>query len=61
MVKDILEAGDIEVSVQSLKISPYPVSIGRIGEVRVFVKRTDEEEARRVLLIMKQTGEKEQE
>ena len=49
IVKDILESENIQVNIDSLKITPYPVSIGRIGEVRVMVHKDDEERARQLL------------
>ncbi len=57
IVKDILEAEDIQVVVKSLKISPYPVSIGRMGEIRLMVRSEDMEKAREVLSVMKQAQE----
>ncbi len=41
MVKDILESGGIEVVSRSHKVSPYPVNIGKIGEIRLYVKEDD--------------------
>jgi pentatricopeptide repeat protein len=38
---------------ESLKIRPYPLSIGRLGEVRLLVKDDDLEKAKAVLRIMK--------
>jgi hypothetical protein len=55
IVKDVLEAENIEVSFRSLKITPYPVSIGRMGEVRLLVKSEDLEKAKKVLKIMSDT------
>ena len=52
MMKDILEAENIEVVMQSMKITPYPVSFGRLGEVKLLVKEDDVEHAQRVLTIM---------
>lgn len=52
MMKDILEAENIEVVLKSMKISPYPVSFGRLGEVILLVKKKDIDNARRVLKIM---------
>ena len=49
IVKDVLESENIQVTIDSLKISPYPVSIGRMGEVRVFVKKIDEKRAKKIL------------
>jgi hypothetical protein len=53
IVKNILEAEGIQVSINSLKIRPYPVSIGRIGEVRLLVKKEDLKNAKEVLKTMK--------
>jgi len=52
IMKDILEAENIEVVLNSMKISPYPVSFGRLGEVKLLVKSDDIDNARRVLKIM---------
>jgi len=58
IVRDLLEAADIQVVVQSLKISPYPVSIGRMGEIRLMVRGEELERAREVLSVMEQSKEK---
>ncbi len=58
IVKDLLEAEDIQVVVQSSKISPYPVSIGRMGEIRLMVRAEELEMAREVLAVMEQGKEK---
>ena len=58
IVKDLLEAEDVQVVVKSSKISPYPVSIGLMGEIRILVKSEDLEKARDVLSVMKQDQEK---
>ncbi len=49
IVKDVLESESIKVVIESLKISPYPVNIGRIGEVRVLVKDKDVDRALKLL------------
>ena len=49
MIKDLLESGGIETILRSSKVSPFPVNIGRIGEVKVLVKKEDEESARRLI------------
>ncbi len=41
MIKDLLESGGIEVEIRSAKVTPYPVNIGKMGEVKVFVKEED--------------------
>jgi hypothetical protein len=49
MIKDLLESGGIPVVLRSSKISPYPVNIGKIGEIKVLVKKEDQEAAEEVL------------
>ena len=49
MIKDLLESGGIRVVLRSSKVSPYPVNIGKIGEIKVLVKKEDKEAAEEVL------------
>lgn len=49
MIKDLLESGGIPVVLKSMKISPYPVNIGKIGEVRVQVREKDRDRAEEVI------------
>lgn len=49
MIKDILESGGIQVVLRSSKVTPYPVNIGKMGEIRVLVRKEDEEEAEKVI------------
>ena len=49
MLKDVLESGDIPVQLLSAKVSPYPVNVGRMGEVKVMIRETDRDEAEEVL------------
>ena len=49
IIKDLLESGGIPVVLRSSKISPYPVNIGKIGEVKVLVKKEDKETAEKVI------------
>ncbi|HDH06516.1 MAG TPA: DUF2007 domain-containing protein [Nitrospirae bacterium] len=53
IVKDVLEAENIQVVVKSLKVTPYPVNIGRMGEVRLLVRNEDFEKAEKVLKIIR--------
>ncbi len=53
IVRNILEAEGIEVVVDSLKVRPYPVSIGKMGQIKLLVKKNHEKEARRIIEIMK--------
>lgn len=56
IVKDILDAEDIPVVMNSLKVRPYPVNIGRMGEVRLLVREEDVKKAASILEIMKNTS-----
>ena len=49
MIKDLLESGDIPVVLRSSKVSPYPVNIGKMGEIRVLVRSIDKEAAEKVI------------
>lgn len=49
MIKDILESGGIPVVLRSARVSPYPVNIGRIGEIKVLVQDEDKEMAMKVI------------
>lgn len=59
IVKDVLESEGIQAVIKSLKVRPYPVSIGRMGEVRVLVRAGDAEKAKGLLEIIKETYGKE--
>ncbi len=52
IVKDVLEAEDIEVVVKSQRISPFPVNVCIMGEIKLMVKDEDLDRARKVLEIM---------
>jgi hypothetical protein len=52
IVKNILEAEGIQVVVNSHKVRPYPVSVGKIGEVRLLVKKESIDKAKEILKIM---------
>ncbi len=49
MIKDLLESGGIEVNIRSCKVSPYPVNVGRMGEVKVLIREKDKEAAEAML------------
>ena len=49
MIKDLLESGGIAVEMRSAKVSPYPVSVGKMGEVKLFVREEDRSEAEELL------------
>jgi hypothetical protein len=49
IIKDILESGGIPVVIRSAKVTPYPVNVGKMGEVKVLVRKEDKETAERVI------------
>lgn len=49
MLKDLLESGEIPVVLRSSKVSPYPVNVGKIGEVKILVRDDDRELAEKVI------------
>ena len=55
IVQQVLEAEDIVVDVRSQRISPFPVNVCRMGEIRLMVKSGDLKRAHEVLQIMRET------
>jgi hypothetical protein len=49
MIKDLLESGGIPVVLRSSKVTPYPVNIGKMGEIRILVREEDKETAEEVM------------
>jgi len=49
IVKDLLESGGIPVALRSSKVSPFPVNIGKIGEIRLLVPQADKTLAEKVI------------
>jgi hypothetical protein len=49
IIKDLLESGGIQVVLRSSKVTPYPVNIGKIGEIRLLVRQEDKEAAEKVI------------
>jgi hypothetical protein len=49
MVKDLLESGGIRVALRSAKVTPYPVNIGKMGEIKVMVRKEDQVAAEEAL------------
>jgi len=49
IIKDLLESGGITVVLRSSKVSPYPVNIGKMGEIKILVKKEDKETAEKVV------------
>ncbi len=49
MIKDLLESGGIPVVLRSSKVTPYPVNIGKMGEIKILVRKEDKETAEEVI------------
>jgi hypothetical protein len=49
IIKDLLESGGIPVIIRTSKVSPYPVNIGKMGEVKILVREQDKDEAEKVI------------
>jgi len=49
MIKDLLESGGIPVVLRSSKVTPYPVNVGRMGEIKILVRRENRETAQEVI------------
>lgn len=49
MIRDLLESGGIPVQIRSAKVTPYPVNIGKMGEVKLLVREQDKENAEQAL------------
>jgi hypothetical protein len=49
IIKDLLESGGIPVVLRSSKVTPYPVNVGKIGEIKILVRKEDKEAAEKVI------------
>jgi hypothetical protein len=49
IIKDLLESGGISVVIRSSKVSPYPVNVGKMGEIKILVRKEDKDEAEKVI------------
>ena len=49
MIKGLLESGGIPVILRSSKVAPYPVNIGRMGEIKILVREEDKGTAKKVI------------
>ncbi len=49
IVRDLLESGGIRTNLVSLKVTPYPVNVGRMGESKLYVHKADAERARELI------------
>jgi hypothetical protein len=49
MIKALLEGGNIPVILRSAKVTPYPVNIGKMGEIKIMVREKDRSSAEDIL------------
>ncbi|MEJ2182582.1 MAG: DUF2007 domain-containing protein [Nitrospirota bacterium] len=49
ILKDLLESGGIPVRTRSLRVGPYPVNVGRMGEIKILVRRHDRPSAEQAI------------
>ncbi len=49
IIKDLLESGGIPAVLRSSKVGPYPVNIGKMGEIKILVRKDDKETAEKVI------------
>jgi hypothetical protein len=49
MIKDLLESGEVPVVLRSSKVSPYPVNVGKIGEIKILGRDEDKEIAEKLI------------
>lgn len=49
IIKALLVSGEIPVVLRSSKVSPYPVNVGKIGEIKILVKCEDKEIAEKLI------------
>lgn len=49
IIKDLLESGGIPVVLRSSKMTSFPVNVGKIGEIKILVKKGDKETAEKVI------------
>jgi len=49
MIKDLLESGGIPVVLRSSKMTSFPVNVGKIGEVKILVRKEDKEVAEGII------------
>jgi hypothetical protein len=59
MIKDLLESGGIDSVIRSDKVSPYPVNVGKMGEVKIFVREEDKDAAVEMIAQFREQSEEE--
>jgi hypothetical protein len=49
IIKDLLESGGIPLVLRSSKVTPFPVNVGKIGEIKVLVRNVDKKTAEKII------------
>jgi hypothetical protein len=49
IIEDLLKSGGIAVVVRSAKATPYPVNLGKMGEIKILVREEDKVRAEEAL------------
>ena len=49
IVQGLLESGGIQVVIRSAKVTPYPVNVGKMGEVKVLVRKESKKAAEELM------------
>jgi len=49
IIVGLLQGGGIEVRLSSAKVQPYPVNVGRMGEIKIFVREENLKEAEKLI------------
>jgi hypothetical protein len=58
MIKDLLESGGIDAEIRSSKVTPYPVNLGKMGEVKILVRESDRTAAEELIKGIGEQSEK---
>ena len=59
ILRGLLESGGIPVIVRSAKVTPYPVNVGKMGEVKVLVRRESKAAAEELIREISKAGNSE--
>lgn len=49
MMKDVLESGGMKVVLRSSKVTPFPVNVGKAGEIKILVPGSESHAAKKVI------------
>jgi hypothetical protein len=56
MLKDVLEGGGMDVVLRSQKLTPFPVNVGKVGEIKLLVPKKDARAARELIESFRKEG-----